>query len=92
MEPVGDPDDQDFGIKDEDKRQNCRSDVVGETLDAGTDRITAGYAGCSKRRQADRRRVVGKDAEVENKKMHRNQRYDQTGFGPQADDNRRHQG
>ena len=71
MEPAAYPDDQQLGIEDEDKRQNCSSDVVAKANDTGTDRITAGYTGRSKSRQPDRWCVIRQDAEVEDKKMHR---------------------
>ena len=81
-----------MGIKDEHKRQNRRSNVVGKALDTGTDRITAGYTGRGKGRQPHRWCVVRQDAEVEYKQMHRNERHDQTALRAQIDNHRRHQG
>ena len=92
MQPVLDADHQQLGVEDEHKGQDRGADVVGEALDAGADRVALRDCGRCKGGEADRWRVVGKNPEIEHEQVHRDQRHDQTLFGAQGDDHRRHQG
>ena len=87
-----DIDQQQFGVEDEQERQQGRADVVGKSLQAGPDGIAAGNRGRSKGGEAHRRRVVGKNAEIEHEQVHRDQRDDQPVGRTQGEDDRRHQG
>ncbi len=84
-------DQQQVGVEDEQERQQRGADVIGESLDTGPDRVAARNRRRGERGQADRRRVVGEDAEVEHEQVHRDQRHDQPALGAERDDDRRHQ-
>jgi hypothetical protein len=65
---------QQVGIEHEDERQDSRSDVISEALDAGFNRI--GFRDGRRRvgGQPNRGRIIGQDAEEEHEQMRRDQR------------------
>ena len=72
-----DTDHQQLGIEDEHEGQDRGADVIGESLDAGADGIALGDGGGGVGGQTYRWGVVGENAEIEYKQMHRDQRQDQ---------------
>ena len=68
---------QQLGVEDKQEGQQRGTDVVGETLNTGFDRIAAGDRRRRKGGQTHRWRVVSEDAEIEHKEVNRDQRHDQ---------------
>ena len=86
-----DIDQQQIGVEDEHKRQQGGSDIVGKALNASLDRIATADCRRCEGGEADRRRIVGEDAEIEHKHMRGDQWHHQARLRPHNHDHRRHQ-
>ena len=86
-----DADQEELGVEHEDQRQDRGPDVVEEGLDPGAQRIGTRYGGGGIRRQADRRRRIRHQAEIEHEQVNRDQRENQSRGVAQLHDDPRHQ-
>ena len=66
-----------LSIENKHKRQHRRTDIIGKSLDTGSDGIPAGYTRRGKGRQPYRWGIISQDTEVKNKQMHRDERHNQ---------------
>ena len=92
--PVQNPDinQQDIGVENEHEWQDRRANIIAESLNARANGITTRNRRSSKGGKADRRRIISKDAKIEDKEMHRHQRHDQSALCTDHDNHRGHQG
>ena len=90
-QPALDADQQQRRVEDHQERQQHHAARIAHGDDAGIDRVGAGNARGSMRRQADRRHHVGHHAEIEHEQMGGDQRHIYVMLRPEGDDDRHQQ-